>query len=78
MSGLIKNSLSGCIFSSFNLSKSISNILILNVFEWFDVEHFDFERFDFVPGQNCFARNYGFTLKKFESVVVVVVVVPEK
>ena len=27
----------------------------------------------FVPGKKYFAGNYGFTLKKFESVVVVVV-----
>ena len=29
----------------------------------------------FVPGKKYFAGNYGFTLKKIESVVVVVVVV---
>ena len=29
----------------------------------------------FVPGEKYFAGNYGFTLKKIESVVVVVVVV---
>ena len=31
--------------------------------------------FFFVPGKKYFAGNYGFTLKKIESVVVVVVVV---
>ena len=29
----------------------------------------------FVPGKKYFAGNYGFTLKKIESVVVVVVIV---
>ena len=34
--------------------------------------------YNFSRPKLCFAGNYGFTLKKVESVVVVVVVVPEK